>query len=359
MAEAPARVSLIGWLERHALIRVILYYVLLGAAVAWLDRTFPVFHDTFMQGVQQAGSADFNREAFEIAATASQEQMARLGYGWTTAIAMAIAFALILPVVWVYAYTRHKRGYQQSLAQTLVLLPVVVAGVVTLVKGSITLAFSLGGIVGALAFRHRLEDTKDAVHIFLAISIGLAAGVQSVPIGLAVSGFFNVVILLLWYTDFGRMPGELQGHVAQKRLEMARGMAGDEGRKSEKLVTALDQQLLQSMTPDQLQALADRALDRKTRMSHELLDTDETDEPFEGTLRVTTLPGASADAIREVVEKVLARDAKVWNFAQAGIGGEGRVTLDYEVRSKKSVPRPILIESIRRAVAGQAEVSFS
>jgi len=359
MSDDGGRSGLFGWFEEHPLSRLLIYYVVVGVAIYFLNAKVPAFHATFMQGVRtDAAGLDFSRESFEIASTAAQQQMAALGVGLTTLIAMAIAFILILPVVWLYGYTRHKRGYQQSLAQTLVILPVVVAGVVILVKGSIPLAFSLGGIVGALAFRNRLEDTKDAVHVFLSIAVGLAAGVQSVPIGLAVSGFFNVVILTLWYTDFGRMPGDLSAQVAGKRIELVKEMAGEAGKKSGKMVAALDQQLLQSMTPEQLQAIADKALDRKSRMSHELMDTDSLEERFEGTVTVTTIPGASADAIREAVEKVLAREAKEWTFAQAGMGGEGRVSLDWQVRSKKNVPRPILLESIRRAIAGQAEVSF-
>ena len=43
-----------------------------------------------------------------------------------------------------------RAKWVQSLVQTLVLLPVIVAGVVLMVKNSTALAFSLGGIVGAV-----------------------------------------------------------------------------------------------------------------------------------------------------------------------------------------------------------------
>ncbi len=82
----------------------------------------------------------------------------------------------MLPVSWVYILTRQKKGFRQSVVQTLIILPIVVAGVVLLVKNSIALAFSLGGIVAAVSFRNTLRDTKDAVYIFLAIGVGLAAG---------------------------------------------------------------------------------------------------------------------------------------------------------------------------------------
>ena len=76
---------------------------------------------------------------------------------------MTGAFLLMLPVAWVYILTRQKKGYRQSVVQTLIILPIVVAGVVLLVKNSVALAFSLGGIVAAVSFRNTLRDTKDAV----------------------------------------------------------------------------------------------------------------------------------------------------------------------------------------------------
>jgi hypothetical protein len=57
------------------------------------------------------------------------------------------------PIAWVYVLTRAKRGFQQSMVQTLLILPVVVAGVITIVKNSIALAFGLAGIVTAVSFR--------------------------------------------------------------------------------------------------------------------------------------------------------------------------------------------------------------
>ena len=90
----------------------------------------------------------------------------------TVALAMIAAVLLSLPVAWVYTLTRAKRGYQQSVVQLLIMLPVVVAGIVVLVKYSVALAFSLGGIVAAVRFRNTLDDSKDAVYVFLVTGVG-------------------------------------------------------------------------------------------------------------------------------------------------------------------------------------------
>ena len=79
-------------------------------------------------------------------------------------IAITSAFLLALPVAWVYMFTRQRKGYRASDVQALVLMPVVVAGVVVLVKNSLPLAFSLAGIVAAVRFRTNLEDIKDATN---------------------------------------------------------------------------------------------------------------------------------------------------------------------------------------------------
>jgi len=61
--------------------------------------------------------------------------------------------------------------------------------VVLIVRDSVALAFSLAGIVAAVRFRNTLRDTKDAVYIFLAIAVGLAAGCSRLPWALSSPSF--------------------------------------------------------------------------------------------------------------------------------------------------------------------------
>ncbi len=122
------------------------------------------------------------------------------------AVAMLSALALMCPVAWMYMRTKPKLRYDPSLVQTVIVLPVVIAGVVLIVRDSVALAFSLAGIVAAVRFRNTLRDTKDAVYIFLAIAVGLAAGVQSFAVGFVVSVIYVAVVLVLWRFDIGTAP---------------------------------------------------------------------------------------------------------------------------------------------------------
>jgi len=71
---------------------------------------------------------------------------------------------------------------------------------------TVALAFSLAGIVAAVRFRNTLRDTKDAVYIFLAIAVGLAAGVQAFSVAFVVTVIFLLVVLMLWRFDVGTEP---------------------------------------------------------------------------------------------------------------------------------------------------------
>ncbi len=126
-------------------------------------------------------------------------------------VAMVLAFAVILPITWVYGWTRPPKKYSQSFAHTLLVMPVVIALVVFLVKGSLALAFSLAGIVAAVSFRISLKETMDAVYMFMAIGIGLAAGTQLTTVAYLVSLAFVTIILSVWKTNYGVQPPVLSG----------------------------------------------------------------------------------------------------------------------------------------------------
>ena len=126
-------------------------------------------------------------------------------------VAMVLAFAVTLPIAWVYQWTRPRKKYNQAFAQTLLVVPISIALVVFLVKGSLALAFSLAGIVAAVRFRTSLDEPIDAVYMFMAIGIGLAAGTQLTTVAYLASLTFVVVSLGVWKIDFGAKPAVLSG----------------------------------------------------------------------------------------------------------------------------------------------------
>lgn len=341
-------------LAENPIARVVAYYILLFAATGLFLELVPQAASLIYGGVQQS-TADISAN---IQDTLTNGQLplfqAPPGLPLAEVFAMAAAFALMLPVAWIYIMTRRRKGFRQSVVQTLVILPIVVAGVVFMVKNSLALAFSLGGIVAAVSFRNTLRDTKDAVYIFLATGVGLAAGIQSVAFAAALSITYNAVILVLWWTDFGRSAADLGGAPAQRRLQRARALAN----RTSAFVSLVDDQILKSLTPDQLESLAARAERRRQRSRPDgekvgrIVTPDDAPakKPVEFRqldLRVT----GPADAARRAIEPVLEASTKRWEFIRALPGPTGAEVLQYRVRLKKSVPAESLEQSLRTGAA--------
>ncbi len=251
-----------------------------------------------------------------------------------TAVAMTAAALLAVPVAWLYTITRHKRGYRQSVVHTLILLPVIVGGVVVLVKHSLALAFSLAGIVAAVRFRNTLEDSKDAVFIFVATGIGLAAGVE-LSAAAVLSFLFNLATLALFASDFGRSPGRLEGEMAEDRMRRALAMAN----RTSQFVARIDREILEKMAPEQLEAVAVRARRRQVEA---------TGDAGAGRAMTTVLVVRTdgSHMAREAVELQLSRLTKRWQFQRAATGDDGRTELQYAMRLKKSCEPPWLLDAI-------------
>lgn len=348
------RDSLLWRIWDNILLRTLLYYVFMSLLV-WAVWTYMPdrWRDFFDRAVVQlTGGGGQGRAGASKGDLLSAAPSAALEGELTTSAALAIlaAFFISLPVAWVYSLTRAKKGYRQALAQALIVLPVVDAAVIVLVKNSLALAFSLAGIVAAVRFRNTLEDTKDAVYILVAAAIGLASGVQ-VPVAVVLSVGFNIVTVLLWWTDFGRNPAGLGGALAEERLMRSREMMSH----TQSFVAVVDDELLKEMNPAQLDALADRAWRRRKKMNPEI--SDETlKSKFDMLLRVHT---SDPDSVRRLVEPVLRERLKHWRFSQVVHESESEHVVEFSMHiGKHSTPGDVLgaVEQAVGEVASHVEI---
>ena len=339
MAPPSTRAPSAARLEQNILLRVAVYYIVLFGAAFFAWRylpesllphqalgalTSPPSDITVIPSKKHPGGPAFTGNQATLTAN--------------VAVAMIAALLLILPVAWIYILTRHKKGYQQSVVQTLIILAPVVAGVVVMVKYSLPLAFGLAGIVAAIRFRNTLDDSKDAVYVFLATTVGLAAAVE-LPVAAVISLIFNAVILVLWFTDFGRSPAPLEGGRAQKRLE--RAMA--EMRRTGSFVAMLDEQIFRDMSPEQLELAADRAWRRKRRQSPDAASSDDA-QRRDVMLRIQT---DEAEGARPAVESVFEEYLKKWRLGGIVREAEGSQSLEYIVQFKKSAEPNDLMNELR------------
>ena len=197
----------------NAIVRLLVWYV---AVVAFFWAIFAAFPQ-----VVEYQLAERSRVPIGFAATAEAPEPIEYGVGPTAllnaqlvvpvVLGMVCALLLALPLSWTYSWTRRPKKIRRAIAQTLIALPVAVALVLFLVKGSLALAFSLAGVVAAIRWRTRLDNTMDAVFTFVAIGIGLATGVQYLVIALIASAFFNFLMLFITRFQVGRKPMQLDG----------------------------------------------------------------------------------------------------------------------------------------------------
>jgi hypothetical protein len=114
-----------------------------------------------------------------------------------TVLAMGGAILFVLPVALVYRRTKGWQEYDPGVTHSSIILAPTIAGVLMVIQGSLAMAFSLAGVVTAVRFRNSLKDTNDAVYVFVAVAIGLAAGGQALDIAAAISVVFCTTVLLL------------------------------------------------------------------------------------------------------------------------------------------------------------------
>jgi hypothetical protein len=313
----------IPFVSDSILARLVLYYaVLYGIGwSAWNAVPLPV-RDYLARNLGPVmGEARITKD---LTAPVSAAVISDSGHGMAMlAILVGIsAILLALPMAWVYMHTRQKKGYQQSVVHTIVLLPSVVAAVSLLVRNNIGLAFSLAGIVAAVRFRTTLDDSKDAVFIFAVSALGLACGVH-LEFAAALSLVFSCIALGLWYTDFGRTPPGLEDARAEQRLQRAVQIAN----RTSQFVARIDREILEGMAPAQLEALSQRVKKRKTEVA------DAGTEKWDATMMVVI----NNDAGRPAVEKILTERSKKFEFARAEFLPNG-TRLTYQVRARRAIP---------------------
>ena len=208
-----------GALVRQKFLRLVAYYAVIGLA-AWLLVTFapgvPQLLERFRDTSALGALAQRGRGL--VATGGALPALSDAEWALVTLLSMLTALVLVLPVAWVYMLTKRRSGYDQSVVQTVIILPMTVAGTVILVQNSLALAFTLAAIVAAVRFRNTLKDTKDAVYIFLALAVGVAAGVFAPSVAAVMSLLFNVVVLLLWTFNVGDIYADQLGADRAARL---------------------------------------------------------------------------------------------------------------------------------------------
>ncbi len=340
-----------GATSRSAGARIAAFYVVLLGGLAAAIWYFPAIQDVITLDLGPAAGA--NGEITRTMAGGSPLQ-GNIPQGWdsvwVTAVSLIGALLIMIPVAWTYILIKRDAGYEESVVHTLLILPVAVAGIVTIVQGSLALAFSLAGIVAAVRFRTTLDDTKDAVYVFLAIGVGLAAGVQALGVAVALSVVFNVVNLILWKLNFGNIYADQLHRTGGLGLGTVIAGAGS----SRSAVGFGDLVAVGApLAPASLDAV-NRQQQRIRRQLHRESSVAKERKQFSALLLYTR----EVESVKAVLAPVLEEMTVRYQLAEVVPGeSDGVSAVTYLVRIRDGITEAELIEAVRDAHDGSIEAA--
>jgi hypothetical protein len=190
------------------LLQITAYYLIIGLALLIAVKLWPELRGYLPVGGVEQLITQPAKNPLEASEAVRAAHVANFGQSvfWLV-VAIIAALLVSMPVSWVYMAVRGGEEYDQSLVNTIIVLPMIVTGIVIIVQNSLALAFSLAGIAGAVRFRNSLKSSGDALFILLAVGTGLAAGIGAIELAAVISIAFNYCFAMLWITEYGERQG--------------------------------------------------------------------------------------------------------------------------------------------------------
>lgn len=118
-------------------------------------------------------------------------------------LSVLCAFICSQLVAWFYIWTHRGLTYSASVAQSLIVLALVVCFVMLVVGNDLARAFGMFGALALIRFRTPVKDSWDTVFLFLSVAIGIACGTQNLMAAVVGTVTICLVIGYLALTRFG------------------------------------------------------------------------------------------------------------------------------------------------------------
>src|SRR5689334_19288279 len=190
------------------LVQLTAYYLVIGLVIFLALKIWPELRGYLPIGGVEQLITQPTKNPLQASEAVRAAHVANFGQSvfWLV-VAIIAAIIVSLPVSWVYMAVRGGEEYDQSLVNTIIVLPMVVTGIVIIVQNSLALAFALAGIAGAVRFRNSLKSSGDALFILMSVAIGLSAGIGAAELAAVISVAFNYCFAMLWITEYGEREG--------------------------------------------------------------------------------------------------------------------------------------------------------
>jgi uncharacterized membrane protein YhiD involved in acid resistance len=134
------------------------------------------------------------------------EETSFTGGGFTAqsvVLSLLLAFVLGQVLAWVYYATHSGLSYSRSFVQSLIMITVVVAMVMTVIGNNIITAVGLMGALAVIRFRNIIKDTRDIAFIFCSLVVGMATGSRRYATAIVGTVVLCLIAVYLYLTAFG------------------------------------------------------------------------------------------------------------------------------------------------------------
>ena len=112
-------------------------------------------------------------------------------------VAIALAFALSIFIVYVYRITYGGVSYSKSFAKCLILLGMVTAVVILVISSNVVLSLGMVGALSIVRFRTAIKEPTDTAFMFWAIATGIICGAGYVLLAVLITLLVGLLFVAL------------------------------------------------------------------------------------------------------------------------------------------------------------------
>ena len=112
-------------------------------------------------------------------------------------IAVALAFALSLFIVFIYRLTYTGVSFSHSFASCMVMISMVTAVVIQVITSNVVLSLGMVGALSIVRFRTAVKEPADTAFLFWAIATGIICGAGYVTISLLATVTLGILFVAL------------------------------------------------------------------------------------------------------------------------------------------------------------------
>lgn len=117
----------------------------------------------------------------------------------TVKIVVTLIVSVILGfyIYFVYRYKNKSSLYSKDFNNVLAVLPLVVGAIVLAMQSSIVISLGMVGALSIVRFRNAVKSSLDLLFLFWSISVGIICGAGLYEIGIILSLFVTILLLVL------------------------------------------------------------------------------------------------------------------------------------------------------------------